>query len=146
MRCLRGTIDPMRLAALAMDMPLHALPGAEALLTQNWPQALARVLTLIARAASRAGAAPPDPRLTAIDDDVSLPRYSDNTENPPALGPRRRRVERSPSINTGDMFRPLPVHRARKTAISILVAGCGTGWHATGIAQKFIGPGFSRSI
>ena len=83
------------------------------------------------------------PRLTAIDDDVSLRVQQQYEENP---YPRwvhvagRRRADRHRPIICATCFRPPPSPRwARPTPSTMLVAGCGTGWHAIGIAQKFNG-------
>src|ERR1019366_8505362 len=77
-----AAIAAMRLAALAMYLPLHALPGADALLGKAWPPALAEVLTQQLREpgqelALRSTIA----RLTPIDDDVSLRVQQQYEEN-----------------------------------------------------------------
>ena len=136
-------IAALRLAALAMYMPLHALPGAEALLARSWPPALAEVLTLQLREplqelALRATI----PCLTAIDDDVSLRVQRQYEKNP---YPRWLRVAGAVEPVAIDqylreMFPAAPFTALGRTAdLDYLVAGCGTGWHATGIAQKFLG-------
>ena len=59
-----AAIAPMRLAALAMYLPLHALPGADALLARTWPPAVDDVLTQQLRE-PRARACDCAPRLRA---------------------------------------------------------------------------------
>ena len=82
------------------------------------------------------------PRLTAIDDDVSLRVQRQYEENP---YPRWLSVAggvEPVSIDQylRDMFPTAPFTPLGKTAdLDYLVAGCGTGWHATGIAQKYLG-------
>src|SRR5450631_290250 len=138
-----SAIDPMRLAALAMYMPLHALPGAEALLTQDWPPTLAEVMTLQLREplqelALRATI----PRLTEIDDDVSQRVQRQYEENPYPRWVRVAGAVEPVAIDQylREMFPAAPFAALGKTAgLDYLVAGCGTGWHAIGVAQKFLG-------
>ena len=136
-------IPPMQLAALAMYWPLHALPSAEALLARTWPPALADLLTQQLREplherALRASIA----RLTAIDDDVSLRVQQQYEANP---YPRWVHVAGQVVPTTiGEylhgMFPTAVVVPLPETgAIEVLVAGCGTGWHAVEFAQKFDG-------
>jgi 2-polyprenyl-3-methyl-5-hydroxy-6-metoxy-1,4-benzoquinol methylase/tetratricopeptide (TPR) repeat protein len=134
---------PMALAALAMYLPLHALPDAAALLERDWPAPLAAVLTQQLREpqAERALAGT-IPRLTAIDDGVSLRVQQQYEENPyprwlgVAGGVEPAAIDQS----LRDMFPAAPFTALGKTAdLDYLVAGCGTGWHATGIAQKYLG-------
>ncbi len=78
-----AAMAPMVLAALATYLPLHALPNAAALLDRAWPAPLAGVVTQQLREpleelALRATI----PRLTAIDDDVSLRVQRQYEENP----------------------------------------------------------------
>ena len=138
-----GAIAPMQLAALAMYVPLHALPGADALVAHTWPPALAELLTQQLREplqerALRAAI----PRLTTIDDNVSLRVQRQYEENP---YPRWVHVAGGVEPVAIDqylreMFPTAPFTPLGKTAeLDYLVAGCGTGSHATGIAQKFLG-------
>lgn len=138
-----AAVAPMVLAALAMYLPLHALPGAAALLDRAWPGPLADVLTQQVREPQQELALRATiPRLTAIDDDVSLRVQRQYEENP---YPRWVRVGGGVEPVTidqflRDMFPTAPFTALGKTAgLDYLVAGCGTGWHATGIAQKYLG-------
>ncbi len=138
-----AAVAPMALAALAMYLPLHTLPDAAALLARDWPAPLAGVLTQQLREpqAERALAGT-IPRLTAIDDDVSLRVQQQYEDNP---YPRWLRVAggvEPAAIDQSlrDMFPAAPFTALGKTAdLDYLVAGCGTGWHATSIAQKYLG-------
>ena len=136
-------IAPMQLAALAMYWPLHALPNADALLARAWPPALADLLTQQLREplqerALRASIA----RLTAIDDEVSLRVQQQYEANPyprwvHAAG---QVVPTTIDRYLYDMFpTALVTPLAETDAIEVLVAGCGTGWHAVEFAQKFDG-------
>jgi SAM-dependent methyltransferase len=138
-----GIVDPMRLAVLAMYMPLHALPGAEGLLTRSSPPALAEVVTLQLREPLQELALRDTiPRLTDIDDHVSLRVQRQYEENPYPRWVRVAGAIEPVAIDQylREMFPAAPLAALGKTAdLDYLVAGCGTGWHATGIAQKFIG-------
>src|ERR1039458_8762296 len=129
-----AAIAPMRLAALAMYLPLHALSSADALLARTWPPALAEVLTQQLREprqelALRSTIA----RLTPIDDDVSLRVQQQYEENP---YPRWVRVAGNVEPVAIDQhlrnkfptaaFTPL----GKTESFDILVPGCGTGLHS----------------
>ena len=83
------------------------------------------------------------PRLTAIDDEVSLRVQRQYEENPYPRWVRVAAGVEPVSIDQylRDMFPTAPFTPLGKTATTstILVAGCGTGWHAIGIAQKYLG-------
>ena len=138
-----AAIAPMRLAALAMFLPLHVLPGADTLLALSWPPALDDVLTQqlrepIAELALR----PTIARLTTIDDVVSLRVQRQYEENP---YPRWVRVHGNIEPVALDRhlrnkfptaaFTPL----GKTENLEILVAGCGTGWQSTGVLQTYLG-------
>jgi 2-polyprenyl-3-methyl-5-hydroxy-6-metoxy-1,4-benzoquinol methylase len=138
-----AAIAPMRLAALAMYLPLHALPGADALLARNWPPALDDVLTQQLREprqelALRSTIA----RLTPIDDDVSLRVQQQYEENP---YPRWVRVAGNVEPIAIDKhlrnkfstaaFTPL----GKTESFDILVPGCGTGLQSTEVVQCYQG-------
>ena len=134
---------PMTLAAIAMYLPLHTLPDAAALLDRDWPAPLAAVLIQQLREPKAERALVSTiPRLTAIDDGVSLRVQQQYEENP---YPRWLRVAggvEPAAIDQSlrDMFPAAPFTALGKTAdLDYLVAGCGTGWHATSIAQKYLG-------
>jgi len=138
-----AAIAPMRLAVLAMYLPLHALPGADALLARTWLPALDEVLTQQLREpgqelALRSTIA----RLTPIDDDVSLRVQQQYEENP---YPRWVRVAGNVEPVAIDKhlrnkfptaaFTPL----GKTEQLEVLVAGCGTGWQSTGVVQAYQG-------
>jgi len=138
-----AAIAPMRLAALAMYLPLHALPGADALPARTWPPALDDVLTQQLREprqelALRSTIA----RLTPIDDDVSLRVQQQYEENP---YPRWVRVAGNVEPIAIDKhlrnkfstaaFTPL----GKTESFDILVPGCGTGLQSTEVVQCYQG-------
>ncbi|HEY1475979.1 MAG TPA: methyltransferase domain-containing protein [Pseudolabrys sp.] len=136
-----ATIAPMRLAALAMYLPLHALPAANAMLERAWPPALEEVVTQQLREPlAELALRPTIACLTPIEDDVSQRVRQQYEENP------YPRWVNAASVN------PLPLDallRAKfptaaftpleKTeTVDILVAGCGTGLGAQ-VAQLYQG-------
>ena len=138
-----AAIAPLRLAALAMYLPLHTLPGADALLAHAWPPALNDVLTQQLREprqelALRSTIA----RLNTIDDDVSLRVQRQYEENP---YPRWVRVAGNVEPVAIDQhlrnkfptaaFTPL----GKTGELEVLVAGCGTGWQSTAVVQSYQG-------
>jgi 2-polyprenyl-3-methyl-5-hydroxy-6-metoxy-1,4-benzoquinol methylase len=138
-----AAIAPMRLAALAMYLPLHALPGADALPARTWPPALDDMLTQQLREprqelALRSTIA----RLTPVDDDVSLRVQQQYEENP---YPRWVRVAGNVEPIAIDKhlrnkfstaaFTPL----GKTESFDILVPGCGTGLQSTEVVQCYQG-------
>jgi 2-polyprenyl-3-methyl-5-hydroxy-6-metoxy-1,4-benzoquinol methylase len=134
---------PAELAALAMYGPLHALPQGQSLAERRWPHPVDEVVTQQVREpmeerALRAAI----PRLTAIDDDVSLrvrqqyeenpyPRwvYAAGNVEPLALDDYLR------NAMPGAAFDALAAHDAPE----VLVAGCGTGSLPIELARKLAG-------
>ncbi len=136
-----ATVAPEAIAAFAMYRPLHALPGAASLLDCRWPAALDDVLNQQLREPSQERELRAViPRLTPIDDEISqrvrqqyeenpYPRWVDVAGDvaPVALDRELRNMFPSAALT------PL----AKDKAIEVLVAGCGTGYHAIGTAQKY---------
>jgi SAM-dependent methyltransferase/tetratricopeptide (TPR) repeat protein len=136
-------IPPLRLAALAMYEPLHALRGAQALLAGSWPAPLTDLLTQqVAEPSEERALRATIPRLTAIDDDVSLRVQQQYEANP---YPRwvhvaGQIVPTTISRYLDEMFPTAVVlPQTEPGALAVLVAGCGTGWHAIEFTQKFDG-------
>lgn len=136
-------IAPAQLAALAAYVPLGTLVSAEELLTRKWPPALDAVLTQQLRepAQERALSAAM-PRLTVIEDDTSQRVRQQYEENP---YPRWVHIAGGTDpVAIDDYLRALfpttPLTPLGKTEdLDVLVAGCGTGLQAAGVAQKFLG-------
>jgi 2-polyprenyl-3-methyl-5-hydroxy-6-metoxy-1,4-benzoquinol methylase len=139
----RDEPTPLQIAALAMYAPLSAYPHASQLLERNVPPALAEVITQQLREPNEERALRESmPRLTQIFDDVSQRVRQQYEENP---YPRWVHVAGGIEPVSIDLhlralfptsaFVPL----AKTEALEVLVAGCGTGYQAIGIAQHFQG-------
>ena len=137
-------IHPMRLAVLAMYMPLNALAGALGLTTRSWPSAVGEVVTQqVAEPHEEQELRAAIPRLTAINDGITAQVRQQYEENP---YPRWVRLPQPPNpLMVFDdhlryqfpaaPFRPI----GARDSVDVLVAGCGTGRHALEIAQSFRG-------
>jgi SAM-dependent methyltransferase len=135
-----GDITPFTLAAAATYMPLSVLPDADQLLDRAWPPAVEDLLTqhLRDRAQERELRATM-PRLTAIEDVISQRVRQQYEENPyPRWVHVAGGVEAVPIDQyIRSLFPTTPFTPIAKTGpLDVLIAGCGTGWHAIGIAQK----------
>ena len=126
-----GDLSPMQLAALAMYLPLHALPDAQVLLARAWPDDVDEVVTQQVRE-------PEDERalrasiqqLTPIEDKISRRVREMYEENP---YPRWVHVAIPGALVPIDIylrglfpsaaFTPL----GKTEGLDLLVAGCGTG-------------------
>jgi SAM-dependent methyltransferase len=126
---------------VAAYFPLHSLPNAQSLLERAWPAALTDVLVQQVREPwEERQYRDLIPRLTGIDDDVSVLVRGQYEENP---YPRWvHAASASASITLDEhlrtqfptaAFRPLGSNRG----IEVLVAGCGTGRHPIEVAQKY---------
>jgi SAM-dependent methyltransferase len=135
-----ATGAPLALAAIAMYLPLHTLPDAVSLLERRWPAPLDDVLTQQLREPLQEHALRASiPRLTPIDDDVSQRVRQQYEENPyprwinPNGGIEPTTIERYlRDMSPTAAFEPL----VKDGPLDILVAGCGTGLHSIGIAQR----------
>ncbi|HEX5211356.1 MAG TPA: tetratricopeptide repeat protein [Pseudolabrys sp.] len=130
-----------QLVAAAAYFPLHSIPHASRLVDMQWPDAVNAVLTQqIREPAEERQCGESIPRLTAIDDEVSLKVQHQYEENPYPRWIRPAPIDKAPSI---DVF--LHRHFPRATfqplnktdAIDILIAGCGTGQHSIEAAERF---------
>lgn len=137
-----GPIPPAWIAAFASYVALGSLENAPALLGRPWPAAVDAVLTQQLREPVRERQLRESiPRLTPIDDAVSLRVQQQYEENPyprwvlPA--PRREQL-------TVDEYlqREFPWREAGKldrSAVDMLIAGCGTGYHPIAAARRYRG-------
>ena len=138
-----AAIAPILIAAIAMYRPLHALPFAQQLLDRSWPPALDDVLTQQLREPGQERELRSTiPRLTPIDDDVSLRVQQQYEENP---YPRW--------VNVAGQIEPIALDQhmrnkfptaaftplGKTESFDILVPGCGTGWQSTGVVQAYQG-------
>ncbi len=138
-----AALTASQLAVLAMYAPLAALPDADTLLPHARPPAFDAVLTQqIREPAQERALRETMPRLTTIDDTTSQHVRRQYEENPyPRWVYPAGAVE---PVALDDYLRAqfptIPFATLGKTEnVDILVAGCGTGWQATSIAQKFLG-------
>jgi SAM-dependent methyltransferase len=133
-------LSPMQVAGLAMYEPLHQIAGAEALLARKWPQALEEVLTQQLRepAQERALRAAM-PRLTAIDDEVSLRVQGQYEENPyprwVRLPGQIEPVSLATYLERAFPGVPFTLPRDGET-LDMLIAGCGTGRQSILLTQS----------
>ncbi len=139
-----GTAVPVHLlAVLAAYVPLNALLAAEGLLQKPWPPTFqALLIQQVQEPLQERQLRQRMPRLTEIDDAISLKVQSQYEENPYP----RWVVTSSPSkkMKIEDYLRAKFPHAAFKpfgkaNAVDLLVAGCGTGQLVVGMAQIFQG-------
>src|SRR6516165_1161689 len=134
-------IPALWLAVVAAYFPLHSLPNAQSLLERVWPAALTDVLAQQVREPlEERQYRDLIPRLTGIDDDVSVQVRGQYEENP---YPRWvHAASASASITLDEhlraqfptaAFHPL----GSSGSIDVLVAGCGTGRHPIEVARKY---------
>src|SRR5215813_3230473 len=127
--------------AVAAYVPLDSLANAQSLLDRTWPAALTDVLTQQIRE-PREERQYRDliPRLTVIDDDVSVRVRGQYEENP---YPRWVHAASVPEPTTIDdhlrtQFPSAPLRPlGSMSGIDVLVAGCGTGRHPIEVARKY---------
>jgi SAM-dependent methyltransferase len=128
-------------AVVAAYFPLHSLPNAQSLLERAWPAALTDVLAQQVREPWKERQYRDSiPRLTGIDDDVSVQVRGQYEENP---YPRWvHAASASASITLDEhlraqfptaAFHPL----GSSGGIDVLVAGCGTGRHPIEVARQY---------
>lgn len=136
-------IPPAWLLAVAAYGPLGESPGADRLLERSWPGEIAAVLAQqIGEARTEARLRETMPRLTPIEDEISLRVRRQYEENP---YPRWVQVAPVDAPVAFDAFVrrrfPLAAYTplGREDRLDVLVAGCGTGQHALETARRFRG-------
>jgi len=136
-----ASVSAARLVAVAAYFPLQSIPHANRLLAMQWPEAVAALLTQQVRE--------PDeerqyrdtvPRLTEIEDEVSLKVQHQYEENPYPRWIKPAPIDNAASVDVflhrhfpSASFQPLD----KAGGIDILIAGCGTGQHSIETAQRF---------
>ncbi len=136
-------IPVLWLVAVAAYFPLCSLPLAARLLDQQWPEEVAAMLKQQVREPAeeqqlRTGI----PRLTGIEDEVSLLVQSQYEENP-----YPRWIKPDPAVKAKNiaayLHQKFPLASFRRDdksgSIDVLVAGCGTGQHSISTAQRLQG-------
>ena len=139
----RRELTPLQLAVLAMYRPLSTLANARELFARNVPPPLAELITQQLREPDEERAlADAMPRLTPIDDAVSQRVRAQYEANPyPRWVHVAGGIEATPidlhlrGLFPTAAFTPLD----KSEALDVLVAGCGTGYQAIGIAQHLKG-------
>jgi tetratricopeptide (TPR) repeat protein/SAM-dependent methyltransferase len=133
-------VAPLTLLMVAAYFPLYALPAAERLLARSWPPPVETVLTQqIREPLEEKRLAAEIPRLTPIQDDISLLVQNQYEENP---YPRWVKIAPGGMDNMlsflSEKF-PLAVFNRQPGRVmqDILIAGCGTGQHSNSSAEKF---------
>jgi len=136
-----SNIPALWLAVVAAYFPLHSLPNAQSLLERAWPAALTDVLGQQVREPwEERQYRDLIPRLTGIDDDVSVQVREQYEENP---YPRWvHAASTSASITLDEHLRaqfPTAAFHPLSSSggIDVLVAGCGTGRHPIEVARRY---------
>jgi SAM-dependent methyltransferase len=134
-------VSPLWLAAVAMYFPLHSLANSQTMLDRAWPAALTDLLRQQMREPrEEARYRQLIPRLTPIDDKISVQVRGQYEENPyprwvhaALAGEPIALDEYLRNQFPSAPFRPL----GDPDGIDILVAGCGTGRHPIEVAHKY---------
>jgi SAM-dependent methyltransferase/Tfp pilus assembly protein PilF len=136
-------ISPLRPAAVAAYFPLYSLSAAAALEARTWPDGVNELLIQqIREPRTEQQIRASIPRLTAIDDDVSLKVREMYEENPYPRWIKVGPTESPKPLDTflRSRFPAVPLRDVeRKASLDILIAGCGTGRQALEMAQRFVG-------
>jgi 2-polyprenyl-3-methyl-5-hydroxy-6-metoxy-1,4-benzoquinol methylase len=138
-----ATVPEFRLATVASYCPLASLPMAHTLLDRSWSGPVTELLVQqVHEPLQEQQIRTTIPALTAIEDRVSLLVRQQYEENPYPrwvnADPVSRRVTFDQYLRglfPSTEFRPL----GKLTGIDVLIAGCGTGQHAFGMARRFLG-------
>lgn len=128
--------------AVAAYFPLHTLPESTRLLSIPWPQAIVSMLRLqVSEPLEELQERPTIPQLTPVDSKISL-LVQDQYEN----NPYPRWIKTAPRLHamtvTAFLRQKFPHIVFYQSEVSrtteILIAGCGTGQHPIGTAQRFL--------
>jgi 2-polyprenyl-3-methyl-5-hydroxy-6-metoxy-1,4-benzoquinol methylase len=135
------TVPAHRLAILAAYFPLNRLPSASLLLEKTWPSAFQALLVQqVAEPQEERSIREELPKLTAVDDEISLKVRGQYEENPyprwiiNSIPARKIPFQRYLKIQF-----PHTASRDFPKSTDILVAGCGTGSVVVGMGQLLEG-------
>jgi len=137
----RAQVPVLWPVAVAAYFPLGSLPLAGRLLETKWPEPLMAVLVQqILEPEKERQLRATIPRLTAIEDEVSVLVLKQYEENP---YPRWVTAAPAPEAKdiVGYLRQRFPLssfkRHGKSDRIDVLIAGCGTGQHSIEVAQKF---------
>lgn len=131
-------ITPLQLLLVAAYFPLHTLATADALLARPWPQTVADVLAQQLREPLEEARLRADiPRLTGIEDTVSLLVQGQYEENPYPRWVKEPPVTPDSIANFLGAKFPHRFEPQQRPLQDILIAGCGTGQCSIAMAQRF---------
>jgi SAM-dependent methyltransferase len=138
-----GALRPLLLAAFASYQPLSSLSESNRLLERDWPMPVASLMTQQIREPMQEIALRPSiARLTPIADAASLQVQRQYEENPYprwVFAPSRQ----APVSLAEDLRARFPnasfAVPGGGNSVEILIAGCGTGQHPIGMAQRYRG-------
>ena len=129
--------------AVAAYFPLYTLPSAAGLLDRNWPEEVASLLVQQVREpAEEMRLRGTIPRLTKIEDDVSVEVQNQYEQNPYPRWINVARNDEPKTVRTAlhDVFPLVQIPAVEELGNpDILIAGCGTGQHPIGVTQEFHG-------
>jgi tetratricopeptide (TPR) repeat protein/2-polyprenyl-3-methyl-5-hydroxy-6-metoxy-1,4-benzoquinol methylase len=138
-----GTSIPEHwLVAVAAYIPLATLPAAELLVKRPWSASVADLLARQVREPNQERQLQSSvPRLTSVDDPVSLAVQQQYEENPYPRWVKVAPGDKSPTVEAYLRHRfPLGDFGTSTTSrAEVLIAGCGTGQHSIETAQRFPG-------
>jgi Flp pilus assembly protein TadD/SAM-dependent methyltransferase len=128
------------LVAVAAYFPLGTMADSAVLLERAWPAPVAALLAQqVAEPAEEARLRATIPRLTPIEDGVSLAVQQQYAENPYPRWVRLPLLDEPSSLDEhlDKLFPHVPFHRLGKHSADILIAGCGTGQQALDAANLY---------
>ena len=136
-------VPELWLLAVAAYFPLYSLANAAGLLERQWPEEVASVLVQqIREPGEELQIRATIPRLTTIEDGVSLLVQRQYEENPYPRWIKAAPAGKAKNID-GYLCQKFPLVSFKRFGksgkIDVLVAGCGTGQHSIGTAQQFQG-------
>ena len=131
------------LVSVAAYFPLYTLPCAAQLMERSWPEAVEAVLVQqIREPQEEQRLRNTIPRLTEIEDEISLLVQGQYEEHPYPRWVKLEPAEKSKNI-VGYLCQGFPLasfNREEKMGrLDVLIAGCGTGQHPIGTARRLQG-------
>jgi tetratricopeptide (TPR) repeat protein/SAM-dependent methyltransferase len=138
-----ATVSALGLVAVAAYVPLHSLPGADALPARIWPEPIARLVDQQVREPLQEREIRHSiPVLTAIDDEVSQKVRRQYEEMPYPRWVKAAPVGRPVTLDwyLRNQFPQAPIRDlGTRGDLDVLIAGCGTGQHSIETGQRFAG-------